>query len=79
MEYFLTNRFTAAKRRMPSLNRRALDFFLSCHWSARMREIENLALKMVQFEDLSGCTQPSKSELKGYFINRGDRFVEGRS
>jgi transcriptional regulator with PAS, ATPase and Fis domain len=49
MEYFPTKRFTDARRWTPSLNRRVLDFLLSCDWPGRMRELENLALKIVVF------------------------------
>src|SRR5271169_4707837 len=51
MEYFLTKRFTASRKRIPPLSRRALDFLLSCEWPVRMRELENLALEMVAFGD----------------------------
>ena len=48
-EYFLTKRFTDARRRTPFLNRRVPDLLLSCDWPGRMRDLENLALKIIVF------------------------------
>jgi len=49
MEYFLAKRVTAARKRIPSLNRRAFDFLLSCDSPSRMRDLENLGRKIVAF------------------------------
>jgi hypothetical protein len=57
MEYFLTKRLTDARKRIPSLNRRAFDFLLSCD----RRELENLALKMVAFADIPAALRGLQS------------------
>jgi DNA-binding NtrC family response regulator len=61
MEYFLTRDSGAAKRRVPSVDRRALDTLLSYHWPGNIRELENLALKIVAFGDVELALQDLKS------------------
>jgi DNA-binding NtrC family response regulator len=61
MEYFLTKHSGAAKRGIPSVNRQALDTLLSYHWPGNIRELENLALKMVAFGDVELALQDLQS------------------
>jgi two-component system, NtrC family, response regulator AtoC len=57
MEYFLTRHCGAAKRRIPFVDRRALDTLMSYHWPGNIRELENLALKIVAFGDVDLALQ----------------------
>jgi two-component system response regulator AtoC len=61
MEYFLTRHSGAAKRRVPSVDRRALNTLLTYHWPGNIRELENLALKIVAFGDAELALQDLKS------------------
>jgi two-component system response regulator AtoC len=61
MEYFLTRHSGAARRRIPSVDRRALDTLLSYHWPGNIRELENLALKTVAFGDIQLALQDLQS------------------
>jgi two-component system, NtrC family, response regulator AtoC len=70
MEYFLTRHSGSAKRRIPSVDRRALDTLLSYHWPGNIRELENLALKIIAFGDVELALQglqpprPAKALLR---------------
>jgi DNA-binding NtrC family response regulator len=61
MEYFLTKHSGAAKRRIPFVDRRTLDTLLAYHWPGNIRELENLALKIVAFGDAELALQDLNS------------------
>jgi DNA-binding NtrC family response regulator len=71
MEYFLTRHSGAAKRRIPSVNRQALDTLVSYHWPGNIRELENLALKMVAFGDVELALQDLQSAKPAGLLRRG--------
>jgi two-component system response regulator AtoC len=61
MEYFLTKHFSARKKRIPPLDRRALDFLQSYRWPGNIRELENLAMKIIAFGDFRTALQELQS------------------
>ncbi|GAC1662250.1 MAG: hypothetical protein PVS2B2_25390 [Candidatus Acidiferrum sp.] len=52
MECFLTKHGGAAKKKIPQLNRKALQTLASYHWPGNIRELENLARKIIMFGDV---------------------------
>lgn len=73
MEYFLTRHCVAAKQRIPSMDRRALDTLLSYHWPGNIRELENLALKVVAFGDVQLALQEFQSPKPANGLPRAGR------
>ena len=51
MEYFLNKHASASNKTIPSLDRSALEMLLAYSWPGNIRQLENLALKMVTFDD----------------------------
>ena len=52
MEYFLSKHGSASNKTIPTLDRRTLEMLLSYSWPGNIRQLENLALKMVTFGDV---------------------------
>src|ERR1035438_7807971 len=52
MEYFLSKHGSASNKTIPSLDRSALEMLLAYSWPGNIRQLENLALKMVTFGDV---------------------------
>jgi len=76
MEYFLTKHVSAGKKRIPSLDRRALDFLQSYYWPGNIRELENLAMKTVAFGDIRTALQALQSAKPANGISRQRRPVQ---
>jgi DNA-binding NtrC family response regulator len=52
MEYFLNKHASGSNRTIPSLGSSTLEMLLAYSWPGNIRELENLALKMVAFGDV---------------------------
>ncbi len=52
MEYFLSKHGSASNKAIPSVDRTALEMLLAYSWPGNIRQLENLALKMVTFGDV---------------------------
>lgn len=52
MEYFLSKHGSASKKTIPSVDSGALEMLLAYSWPGNIRQLENLALKMVSFGDV---------------------------
>ncbi len=52
MEYFLSKHGSASNKTIPSVDRSALEMLLAYSWPGNIRQLENLALKMVTFGDV---------------------------
>jgi two-component system, NtrC family, response regulator AtoC len=73
MEYFLTKHFSARKKRIPPLDRRALDFFQSYSWPGNIRELENLAMKIAVSGNIDMALQELQSAKPVNGISRQRR------
>jgi two-component system, NtrC family, response regulator AtoC len=76
MEYFLTRHSSAARRTIPSVDRRALDTLVSYYWPGNIRELENLALKIVAFGDVQLALQDLQSPKPGNALLRDKRSTQ---
>jgi two-component system response regulator AtoC len=52
MEYFLRKHGSASNKTIPTLGSRTLEMLLEYSWPGNIRQLENLALKMVTFGDV---------------------------
>jgi len=52
MKYFLGKHGSASNKPIPSVDRSALELLLAYSWPGNIRQLENLALKMVTFGDV---------------------------
>jgi two-component system, NtrC family, response regulator AtoC len=77
MEHFLTKHVSAGNRSLPSLDRRAFDSLQSYHWPGNIRELENLAKKMIAFGDSRAALHDLQSTAKpANGISRGRKTAQ---
>jgi transcriptional regulator with PAS, ATPase and Fis domain len=64
MEYFLSRHGSSSNKTIPSVDRSTLEILLAYSWPGNIRQLENLALKMVTFGDVRMALDAARAASK---------------